>query len=109
MTTFDSREKGFENKYAHDEELVFKVRARRNHLLGLWAAEKHGKTGDQAESHAKDFLLSTLDHSTPSSDIVLAARLHAELAPHHPALQEKEVLVAIDLFGKEARKQIVGE
>ena len=45
MTTFDKREEGFEKKFAHDEELRFKANARRNKLLGLWAAEKLGITG----------------------------------------------------------------
>ena len=47
MTTFDKREEGFEKKFAHDEELRFKANARRNKLLGLWAAEKLGLSGDE--------------------------------------------------------------
>ncbi len=46
MTTFEDREKGFERKFAHDEELKFRATARRNRLIGLWAAEKMGLTGD---------------------------------------------------------------
>ena len=53
MTTFDKREEGFERKFAHDEELRFKAISRRNKLLGLWAAEKLGITGDDAEAYAK--------------------------------------------------------
>lgn len=53
MSSFDSREKGFEKKFAHDEELKFKATARRNKLLGLWAAEKLGLTGEDAENYAK--------------------------------------------------------
>ena len=48
MSDFSDRQKGFERKFAHDEELRFKATARRNRLLGLWAAEKLGKTGDDA-------------------------------------------------------------
>ena len=48
MSTFDKREEGFENKFAHDEELRFKARARRNKLVGLWAAEKLGIVGAAA-------------------------------------------------------------
>lgn len=48
------REEGFERKFAFDEELKFKAMARRNKLLGLWAAEKLGKTGDAAEEYAKE-------------------------------------------------------
>ena len=53
MTSFDKREEGFEKKFAHDEEMRFKAEARRNKLLGLWAAEKLGKSGAEAEAYAK--------------------------------------------------------
>jgi hypothetical protein len=53
MTTFDKREEGFEKKFALDEELRFKAGARRNKLLGLWAAEKLGLSGAEAETYAK--------------------------------------------------------
>jgi len=53
MTTFDKREEGFEKQFAHDEELRFKATARRNKLLGLWAAEKLGLKGAEAEAYAK--------------------------------------------------------
>ena len=53
MTTFDKREEGFEAKFARDETLRFKAEARRNRLLGLWAAEKLGKTGEEAAEYAK--------------------------------------------------------
>ena len=52
MTTFDDRENAFENKYAHDEEMKFRAEARANKLLGLWAAELMGKTGDDAAAYA---------------------------------------------------------
>ncbi len=54
MTTFDKREKDFEKKFKHDQDLQFKVEVRRNKLLGLWAAELLGKTGDEAEAYAKE-------------------------------------------------------
>jgi hypothetical protein len=53
MTTFDDREKEFEARYRHDQELQFKVKARRNKLLGLWAAGRMGLTGDAAETYAR--------------------------------------------------------
>ncbi len=56
MSTFDNREKGYESKFAHDEELRFKAEARRNKLLGLWAAEKMGITGTAAEAYAKEVI-----------------------------------------------------
>ena len=54
MTTFDKREEGFEKKFALDEEQKFKAEARRNRLLGQWAAEKLGITGDAATAYAKE-------------------------------------------------------
>ena len=63
MTTFDKREEGFEKKFAHDEELRFKANARRNKLLGLWAAEKLGITGDAANAYAKEVVMSDFEES----------------------------------------------
>jgi hypothetical protein len=56
-TTFDKREEGFEKQFAHDEELRFKAIARRNKLLGLWAAANLGLTGAEAEAYAKELVL----------------------------------------------------
>lgn len=56
MSTFDNREKAFENKYAHDAEMKFKAEARRNKLLGLWAAELLGKAGADAEAYAREVI-----------------------------------------------------
>ena len=50
MSEFDKREESFENKFAHDEEVLFKVLAHANRMVGLWAAEKLGKTGAEAEA-----------------------------------------------------------
>ena len=52
MTTFDDRESAFENKFAHDAEMQFKAEARCNKLLGLWAAELLGKSGEEADAYA---------------------------------------------------------
>lgn len=54
MTTFDDRENAFENKFAHDAEMQFKAEARRNKLLGLWAAGLMGKSGEAADEYAKE-------------------------------------------------------
>lgn len=61
MSTFDKRQEGFENKFAHDEELRFKAEARRNKMLGHWAAEKLGITGDDAEAYAKSVVLADFE------------------------------------------------
>ena len=54
MNQFDDRKQAYESKFAHDAELRFKVEARRNRLLGLWAAERLGKSGDDAAAYAKE-------------------------------------------------------
>ena len=58
MNTFSDREKAYEAKYAHDEEMAFRANARRNKLLGLWAAEMLGKTGDAAQAYALEVVKS---------------------------------------------------
>ncbi len=63
MTTFDSRKDGFEKKHAHDEELQFKATARRNKLLGAWAAEKMGMSGEEAVQYAKDVVASDFEEA----------------------------------------------
>ena len=61
MTNFEDREKGYERKFAQDEELKFKATARRNKLLGLWAAEQLGITGDQAQTYAREVIKADLE------------------------------------------------
>jgi len=63
MTTFDKREEGFEKKFALDEELKFKASARRNKLLGLWAAEKLGLTGTAADAYSKDVIVADFEEA----------------------------------------------
>lgn len=70
MSTFDRREESFENKFAHDAELRFRAHARRNKLVGLWAAEKLGLTGADAEGYATRIV--TIDIDEPDSDRVFA-------------------------------------
>ena len=61
MKSFNNREKAYEKKFVHDAELEFKANARRNKLLGLWAAEKMGLTGDEAEEYAKSVVVADLE------------------------------------------------
>lgn len=62
-TSFDKREEGFEKKFAHDEELRFKAMARRNKLLGLWAAGMLGKSGADADAYAKEVVLADFEEA----------------------------------------------
>ena len=64
MTTFDKREQGFEAKFVHDEELMFKATARSNKLLGLWAASRLGLNGDAADNYATTLVTDHLEDRT---------------------------------------------
>jgi hypothetical protein len=77
MTTFDNRENAFENKFAHDADTRFRILARRDKLIGLWAAAKLGKDGAAAEEYAKSVVLSDLE--LPGDDDIIA-KLHGDLA-----------------------------
>ena len=63
MSTFDDRENAFEAKFAHDAEMQFKASARRNKLLGLWAADLMGKTGDDAAAYAREVIKSDFEEA----------------------------------------------
>ena len=63
MSTFDERENAFETKFAHDAEMAFRAEARRNKLLGLWAADLLGKTGDAADDYAKEVIKSDFEEA----------------------------------------------
>lgn len=105
MTTFDQRDKNFENKFAHDEEISFKIHARRNKLLGLWAAEKLGKTGDSAESYAKEVVL--VEFEETNNDI--PARLLADFnAAGLMTVNERDIRLEMERLMPIARQQIMG-
>ena len=92
MTTFDKREEGFEKKFALDEEQKFKAMARRNRLLGLWAAEKLGVSGEEANAYAKDVVAADFEEAgdnnvlqkvlkdlTAKGNVVTEAELRAKM------------------------------
>ena len=68
-TTFDKREEGFEQQFAHDEELKFKAIARRNKMLGLWVAERLGLSGTEAENYARSIVLAEFEQGGDSAVI----------------------------------------
>ncbi len=77
MTTFDDRENAFESKFAHDSEMQFKAEARRNKLVGLWAAGLMGKTGDAADAYAREVVAADFEEAG-SEDVV--RKIVADLA-----------------------------
>jgi hypothetical protein len=92
MTTFDKREETFERKFALDEELKFKADARRNRLLGLWAAEKQGISGEAAASYARDVVAADFE---PGGDGVFR-KVSADLAARGVAVTEEQIRGEMD-------------
>jgi hypothetical protein len=106
MTSFDDREKAFEAKFKLDEELAFKVNARRDKLLGLWAAVKMGLTGQQAEIYARSVVYSDLADSHHDSMI---AKLKADLDKVGAFFTPTELRAQMDKLIVQARDEIVTE
>jgi hypothetical protein len=104
MSTFDEREKGFEQKYKHDQEVQFKVNARRNKLLGLWAAEQMGITGAAAEAYAKEVVQA--DFEKPGDSDVIAKVLK-DLTAKGKATSEGQLRKQLDLLLAIAKEQIM--
>jgi hypothetical protein len=97
-TSFDKREEGFEKQFAHDEELKFKATSRRNKLLGLWAAEKLGRTGPDAETYAKEVVMA--DFEEAGEDDVFR-KVRKDFDAGGVAATDQEIRsVMIDLMGK---------
>lgn len=94
MTTFDDRESAFENKFAHDEEMNFKAEARCNKLLGLWAAELLGKSGDEADEYAKTVVIADFEEAG-HEDVVrkVVADLEGKITSDEIRSKRAELLV----------------
>jgi hypothetical protein len=97
-TTFDKREEGFEKQFAHDEELKFKATSRRNKLLGLWAAEKLGRQGADAETYAKEVVMADFEEAG-EDDVFRKVRKDFDAAGIAATDQEIRTIM-IDLMGK---------
>jgi hypothetical protein len=93
MTTFDKREEGFEKKFALDEEQKFKAEARRNKLLGLWAAEKLGLSGDAANTYAKEVVAAEFEGT---DDAGVIRKVTGDLAARNIAITEQQIRVKMD-------------
>ena len=104
MTQFDDRERAFESKFAHDEEMKFRITARRNRLLGHWAARQMGLTEAEAESYAKDVVRADFEEAGDEDVIrkvvgdLTSAGTDASEDQVRETLREKEI---------EARRQII--
>ncbi|WP_375173040.1 DUF1476 domain-containing protein [Pseudooceanicola sp.] len=103
MSTFDDRENAFENKYAHDQEMQFRAESRRNKLLGLWAAELLGKTGEDANAYAREVIKSDFEEAG-HEDVV--RKVAGDLGDKASA---DEVRAKMDQLLKVAKSQLLEE
>jgi hypothetical protein len=106
MTTFDKREKVFEDKYKHDQDLQFKVEVRRNKLLGLWMAELLGLSGADAEAYAKEVVRA--DFEEPG-DADLIRKIQGDAAPKNLDLSEHKIRKKMDELTVIAKEQVMTE
>jgi hypothetical protein len=106
MTTFDDRERSFEKKFQHDQEIQFKVNARKNKLLGLWAAGLLGKTGADAEAYAKDVVMA--DFEKPGDSDVIH-KLMKDLAAAGKPMEDHTIRKQGERLMVEAKKQVMAE
>ena len=105
MTTFSDREKGFENKFKHDQEANFKATARRNKLLGLWIAKEMGLAGEAAEAYAKSVVVA--DMEKPGDDDVVQKVL-ADVKAKNLPITEHRIRAEMTALMAEARQQLAG-
>jgi hypothetical protein len=103
MSTFDKREEGFEKKFALDEEQKFKAEVRRNKLLGLWAAEKLGMSGDDANAYAKEVVSADFEEA---GDQDVQNKVVKDLAAKGVAITAAEVRVKMDELMAAAAAQV---
>jgi hypothetical protein len=106
MDSFDRRKEGFERKFAHDEELKFKAMARRNRLLGRWAAEKLGLTGAEAEAYARDVV--NADFVTPGDEDVFS-KLRQDFDAKKLAVSDHQIRRTMEELLAQAVEQIQAE
>ena len=106
MTTFDKRKDAFENKFAHDAQLRFKADARRNKLLGLWAAELLGKTGEAADAYAKGIVAADFEEA---GDEDVFRRIRADFDTAGVAQSDHQIRRTMEELMAKAREQVAGE
>lgn len=104
MTTFDDREKGFENKFAHDQEMAFRITARRNRLLGQWAAGLMNLTAEETDSYAKSVVQADFEEA---GDEDVIRKLFGDLTSAGVEIDETRIRTALDAKMVEARRQLM--
>ena len=104
MSTFDNREKAFEDRFARDEELQFRVGARRNKLLGLWAAARLGLSGDAADAYARSVINADFEEA---GDEDVYRKVSGDLSARGDSATEADIRKAMADLHSEARRQIM--
>jgi hypothetical protein len=104
MTTFDDRERAFESRYAHDQELQFKIVARRNRLLGQWAARLMGLTEAEADAYAKEVVRADFEEA---GDEDVIRKVIGDLTSAGVDTDEAKVREALEHKTVEARRQFI--
>ena len=106
MSGMDERSDAFENKFAHDEELRFKAEARRNKMLGLWAAELLGKEGEDAEAYAKEVVLADFEEA---GDQDVFRKVRADFDAAGVDQSDHQLRRTMDELMHKAMEQIINE
>jgi hypothetical protein len=104
MTTFDDRERAFESQYARDQEMQFKIVARRNRLLGQWAAKKMGLTEAEADAYARDVIRADFEEA---GDDDVIRKLLGDLTSAGVEIEESAIRQALDHKTVEARRYFI--
>ena len=104
MTTFDDRERAFETKYARDQEMQFKIVARRNRLLGHWAAKKMGLTEAEADAYARDVIRADFEEA---GDEDVVRKLLGDLTSAGVEVDEAAIRQALEHKTVEARRHFI--
>lgn len=104
MTSFDDRERAFETQFARDEEMQFRVTARRNKLVGLWAAEKMGLTAEEADSYGKSVVQADFEEA---GDEDVIRKLLGDMVAAGVDIDEAAVRTALEAKAVEARRQFI--
>src|ERR1044072_8221169 len=103
MTTFDKREEGFEKKFALDEEQRFKANARRNRLLGAWAAQQLGLAGAEADAYAKEVVMADFEEA---GDDDVFRKVRKDFDAKKVAMSDQDIRKAMDDLMGQAVQQI---
>lgn len=106
MTTFDSREKAFEDKFAHDADLMFRARARRNRLFGEWLAGEMGMSGDEVKDYAGSVVAADLEEE---GDDDVIRKVKADLEKSAKSMSDEDIAKKLQSFMDEAKNQVMAE